>query len=136
MERLGKPEISLSFEASCAGQHDGQSAHQEAWTMAAPKLRVCVSRSGEIEKFVFVVSTKFPGYVIFLLRYCRYRDKREARSLSQCSNRAQITRGLGLKPRERFLWQARRFRPARFGQKSRLGGMGHLVQQSRGLKLR
>jgi hypothetical protein len=61
MESLGEPEISLSFEASGAGQHDGEACHKKARAMGAPNIGVYDSRGGKVKQPIFTVSTESLG---------------------------------------------------------------------------
>lgn len=132
MERLGKPQIPLAFEAPGAGKHHGQSAHEEARPARTPNVRVCICGCTEIQKIVFVLPAERPRHVGSALRDIGYRNEGVAGGSGQRPERAQIARGLAFQPGERFPGQARGLGPGRVTRKLCFCCLGHLVQQSSG----
>ena len=83
MQRLGKSQIALTFEAAGAREQDGQAAHKEAGAMCAPYIRLDTTRGAEFEQVILILPAERVWQVLAVVDGGRYRNQGVARRLGQ-----------------------------------------------------
>ena len=98
MQRLGKPQIPLSFEPSGACEQDGEAPHEESGPMCPPMIRVDISRGTKVKQVILVFPTERVWQVPAAFDSRRNGDQRISRRLGQRRQRSQIARRIAFQP--------------------------------------
>ena len=98
MQRLGKSQIPLAFEAPGTCEQDGQAAHEEVRPVCPPGARFDIARGTEIEQIILVIAIEFLRQVPAVRHARRHGDQCIARSSCQRSQCLQITGRIAFQP--------------------------------------